>query len=271
MTSPQLPIITQSMLLHDLSRLGVQHGQTIMLHASVRAIGWVVGGPDMVLRTLLDVLTPDGALMMVASWEDNPYDLSRWPPERQRAYLEECPAFDPATSRADHRQMSILAEYLRTWPGAYRSTHPLASFVAVGSQAHWLTDNQPLQYGLGPGSPLARLCEIHGHILLLGSPFATTTLLHYAEHIAQIPNKRIDRYKAPIWQNGQKVWIDIEEYDTVNGIVDWDAGDYFDAIMQDYRSSGRGNNGTVGMADSYLFEAADVVAYAVDWIERHLK
>jgi aminoglycoside 3-N-acetyltransferase len=39
-----------------------------MLHASVKAIGWVVGGPDIILEALLDLLTPAGTLMMLVSY-----------------------------------------------------------------------------------------------------------------------------------------------------------------------------------------------------------
>ncbi len=86
-----------------------------MLHASVKAIGWVVGGPDVVLYGLREVLGPQGTLMMYVGWEDNLYDLVTWSDERRRAYLEECPPFDPTTSRAN-RNWSILTEYLRTTP-----------------------------------------------------------------------------------------------------------------------------------------------------------
>lgn len=58
MERSELPIITRSGLVDDLRNLGVLPGQVIMLHASVRAIGWIVGGPDTVLQALLDVLTP---------------------------------------------------------------------------------------------------------------------------------------------------------------------------------------------------------------------
>lgn len=267
MNNAQLPVITRSRLAEDLQKLGLRPGQVVMLHASVRAIGWIVGGPDMVLRAILDTLTPGGTLMMLASWEDNPYDLARWPKERQEAYLKECPAFNPATSRADHREMSTLAEYLRTWPGAYRSRHPF-SYVAVGKEADWITRDQPWQYRDGPGSPLAKLCEASGRVLLLGCSFGNITLLHHAEHVANVPNKRIDRYKMPVLQNGKRVWMEFEEYDTTNGIVDW-ADDYFVTIVQEYLATGKGLSGKVGAAESYLFDAASLNDFGVKWMETH--
>ena len=139
------------------------------VHASVKAIVWIVGGPDVVIQALLEVLGREGTLMMLASWEDSPWGaphkFAEWPEEWQRAYLEEFPPFDSVTSRA-HRKWSILTEYLRKWSGACRSNNPEASCVAVGAKAKWLTENHPLQYGYGPGSPFAKLCEANGKVLL---------------------------------------------------------------------------------------------------------
>lgn len=261
------PAVTRSRIADDLRNLGVLPGETVMLHASVRAIGSVVGGPDVVLQALLDVLTAHGTLMMYVGWEDAPYELASWPEQRQRAYLEESPPFDPATSRA-YRKWSILTEYLRTWPGACRSQHPDGSFAAVGAHAHWLTKDHPLQYGYGPGSPLAKLCDVGGQVLLLGAPFDSLTLLHYAEHLAKVPDKRIVRYRMPVLRDEQRVWVELEEFDTSRGIVDWQGGDYFTVIAEDFLKSGRGRSGRVGAAESYLFHAPELVEFAVDWLER---
>lgn len=270
MKRSELPIITKSRLVEDLRKLGLTAGQTVMLHASVRAIGWIVGGPDVVIQALLDVLGSEGTLMMFVGWEDAPsYHLAEWPEDWQRAYLQECPPFDLTTSRA-YRKWSILTEYLRTWLGAFRSDHPDASFAAVGALAHWITENHPLQYGYGSGSPLAKLSEVGGKVLLLGAPLNTITLLHYAEHMAKVPNKRIVRYKMPILRDGQRVWVEIEEFDTSRGIVvdaEEDAEEYFETIAREYISSGKGCSGKIGAAQSYLFDAADLVEFAIEWLE----
>ena len=68
-------LVTRSTLVKDFSDLGVSPGGTIMLHASVKSVGWVVGGPDVVLHALREALGPEGTLMMYVGWEDNPYDL----------------------------------------------------------------------------------------------------------------------------------------------------------------------------------------------------
>lgn len=262
-----LPIITKTRIIEDLSRLGVASGQTIMLHASVKAIGWVVGGPDTVLQALLDLLTSKGTLMMLAGWEDNPYHIKEWSQEKQVAYLEECPYFNPATSRAN-RKWGILNEYLRTRPGAYRSNHPEGSIVALGHNARWITENHTLQYGYGPGSPLEKLFNSEGKVLMLGAPLDTITVLHYAEYLANVPNKKVVKYKMPVVSEQGRIWIDLEEYDTSLGIVDWPGEDYFTTIGREYLRSGKGNSGRVGAAQSYLFDVKDLVEFSVKWMER---
>lgn len=262
-----LPLVTKSQLVRDLRGLGVEAGQVVMLHASVRAIGWVVGGPDVVLDAILEVLGPAGTLMMYVGWEEDLEDFYQWPPERQAAYLSECPPFDPLTSRA-HRKWSILTEYLRTRPGACRSGNPGASVAAVGAKAQWLTADHPLQFGYGPGSPLAKLCEADGKVLLLGAPLEAVTLLHYAEHVAAIPHKRTVRYRVPLLRDGERVWVEVEEFDTGRGVVDWEGGDYFRAILREFLAAGHGRTGQVGAARSYLLDAATLCRFAVGWMER---
>ena len=265
------PFLTKSQLLAELRALGVREGAVVMLHASVRELGWIVGGPRVVLDALLEILTPCGTLLMLASWEGNPYGMAAWSAAERAAWVAECPPFDPATSPADHREMSVLAEYLRTWPGARRSDHPLASFVAVGALAAALTAHHPWQYGHGPDSPLARFCAAGGAVLLLGPLLSNVTLLHHAEHLANIPEKRIDRYAMPILRDGVRVWVAIEEYDTTNGIADFGEDDPFAAIGRDFLASGRGARGPVGATEATLLPGAELVQFAVAWLESHLR
>lgn len=261
-----LPRVTRSRLVADLKKLGVEAGDTIMLHASVKAIGWIVGGPDMVIQALLDVVGEQGTLMMYVGWEDSPYGLASWSEEVQRAYLEECPPFDPDRSRA-YRKWSILTEYLRTWPGACRSNHPEASCAAVGAKAKWITEAHPLQYGYGSGSPLAKLCEAGGKVLLLGAPFGSLTIMHYAEHLANVPDKEVVRYKMPMLCEGKRVWVEIEEFDTCGSVLP-DVDKYFQTIPCEYLALEKGKSGKVSEAQSYLFHAADFVRFAVKWLEK---
>ena len=268
MAYTDLPIITRSRLVSDLKKLGFTSGETLMLHVSVKSIGWIVGGPDMVIQALLDVLGREGTLMMYIASEEPLGHFEDWSEEWKGAYLDECPPFDPDHSRA-LRAWSILTEYLRTWPGASKSNHPEARIAAVGAKAKWITSEHPLKYGYGLGSPLAKLCEIGGKVLLLGAPLDTLTILHHAEHIAAIADKRIERFKWPMMVSGKRQWVEIEQYDTSTGIVDWPEGDYFTKISEEYLKLNRCKIGVVGAARSHLFDAKDLTDFAVSWLEKN--
>lgn len=254
--------VTYSQLAAAFTALGVSAGRVVMLHASVRAMGKIMGGPNVIMQALLDTLTPAGTLMMYVGWEDIPDFLADLPPAAQQAYLAEHPAFDPRIARAV-RDHGVLAEVLRTWPGAERSDNPEASMVAVGAQARWITQGHPMDYGYGPGSPLDKLVRRHGQVLLLGAPLDTITLLHYAENRAQLRAKRVVRYTCPVLRDGKKVWIDIEDFDTGEPHHAYT----FEGIAQAYLALGKGRQGQVGNAPSYLFDAADLSAFAISWLE----
>jgi len=253
---------TQAELRSNLEAQGVVPGQVLMLHSSVKAVGRVMGGPNVILQALLDTLTPTGTLMMYAGWQDIPDFLGDLPVEDRTRFYENYPAFDAATARAV-RENSILAEFLRTWPGARRSANPEASIVAVGAQADWITRDHPLNYGYGPGSPFEKLTQLNGFVLLLGAPLHTITLLHYAENRARIRYKDVIRYQYAIWESGNKVWIDIEDYNTGHEHDDYT----LEQITQAYLSQNPVRRGKVGEADSYLFDAADLADFAITWLE----
>lgn len=261
-------LVTRQRIASDLAALGVAPGDAVLFHASVGAIGWIVGGPDRVLEAFFDVLGDEGTLMAYAGWDGSPYAVTVGMDELPRPLAAAWPPFDPKTSRAA-REAGLLAEYLRSWPEARRSGHPDSSFVAVGRLSEELTRDHPLPYGMGAGSPLAKLCDAGGKVVVLGAPWSALTLLHHAEHVAQIPevNKEKASYWVPIAGEGGARWVRIEQYST-EGCLPWRGPiDLFEAIARDYVQSGRGALGEVGGAHSAVFDAAGLDEYAVAWIE----
>lgn len=85
MANTDLPVITRSRLVSDLSSLGLVSGDTVMLHASVKAVGWIVAGRDMVIRAILDVIDSTGTLMMYIKREEPLNELDDWPEDRKDA------------------------------------------------------------------------------------------------------------------------------------------------------------------------------------------
>lgn len=136
---------------------------------------------------------------------------------------------------------------------------------ALGARAIWLTENHALDYGYGTNSPLARLVEADGQVLLLGAPLDTVTLLHHAEHIATLPHKKTEQFRVPVVRNGRTEWVEIIQFDTSSGVVEHDYR--LEQISADALAQGLGQSGQVGNASCHVFGAAELVTYAVGWLE----
>jgi aminoglycoside 3-N-acetyltransferase len=220
-----------------LIELGVEKKDVVMVHASMRN---VARDPKDVVAALLETAST------VMAYVD----------------FEFADVFDPATSPAAS-DYGVLAETIRTWPGAIRSAHPDAGMSAVGERAAWITADHPFRYGYGEGSPLAKLVEARGKVLVLGAPLDTITLLHFSEHVANIPNKHVIHYTRR-FSDGRVV--DFEEFDTDEPVSEVFAFDFFGRIAEEF---GRAKIGQVGDATAHLFDAADLHAFGVAWMEKH--
>jgi len=249
--------------------LGVTSGATVMMHASVRSVGPIAGGPDQIHLALKDALTPDGTLMMYASCPEHYDEVGRGnlTAEEERDVLALLPAFDPLTARSA-RDNGALVELLRTWPDSIVNHH-LARFVAWGRRAKYLFSQQPWHYPYGRGSALERLVELEGSILLLGCDHDTVTFLHYAEHIADISGKRIARYQVPVLDGDRRVWTWVEEFDTADAGAHphWPPR-FFARIVDTYRQRGGTQDGQVGNARCTLIDARGLLAFALGVMAR---
>jgi len=245
-------------------RLGIAPGDTLMMHASIRAVGAVAGGPDEIHLAVKDALTVDGTLMMYASCPAYYDEVGRGhlAADVERELLEKLPAFDPSTARAE-RDNGMLVEFLRTYPGSMVNRH-VARFVVWGKHAGHLISAQPWNYAFGRDSALERFVELDGRILLLGCDHDTVTFLHYAEHIVDIPGKRVAKYLVPVDENGMRVWRQMEEFDTSGEGAHANWPDRFFARLVDtylVRTNNRG--GLVGDARCALLDARGLLDFAL--------
>ena len=243
--------------------LGVADGDIVMLHASVRAVGGVAGGPDQILAALRDAVGAAGTLVMYVGCPEHYDDVGRGhlTAEQEREILAKHPPFDPLTARAA-RSHGVLAEFFRTSPGTGVNQH-VARFAASGGKAAVLLADQPWHYPYGIDSPLGRFLKLDGKILLLGSDHDEVTFLHYVEHVVDFPDKKIARYKVPCDAGGEIVWREVEEVNTGGdgAHANW-PNRFFARIVDDYLAAAGNTGGRVGGAQSYLFPAQDFFYFA---------
>jgi aminoglycoside 3-N-acetyltransferase len=251
--------VTRARIAADLGRLGVRPGGVLMVHSSLSALGWVCGAAQAVVEGLLDALGKDGTIVVPshtsgnsdpAGWRNPPVPEDWWPPIRA-----EMPAFDPRVTQSQH--MGAIAEAVRTWPGALRSVHPQVSFAALGPQAAAVTAGHALDSGFGERSPVARVHDLDGDVLLLGVGHGSNSSLHLAEH--RVPDPPRERSAAAVATPGGRRWLSWED-------VMPEAGD-FETLGASFDATGRTTAGRVGEADARLMRQRELLEFAVGWLQ----
>jgi aminoglycoside 3-N-acetyltransferase len=249
---------TRASLVADLHVLGVRPNMTLLVHSSLRALGWVCGGPVAVVQALMDALAPEGTLVMPTHTPGNS-EPSQWhhppvPPAWWQTIRLTMPAFDPQVTPTT--SMGQIVEVFRTWPGTVRSRHPQLSFAARGPNADYITANHVLSEGLGNGSPLGRIYDLDGYVLLLGVGHINNTSFHLGEFRA--PGSRYKQEGAAVLENGVRSWRTFSD-------VDWDSS-AFAEIGAQFDATGSVLRGNVGSGEARLFRQRAAVDFAKDWI-----
>lgn len=262
-------------LTDELSALGIGPGDTLMLHASLRALGLarsqgVEQGAERLLDAVLDLIGPSGTLLMILGTE-SPHDWVNQHPVHERSRLLRGAEPVDLANAPVLPGVGWVAEAFRRRSGTLLSSNPSGRFAAVGARAGELLRDQPWNDYYGPGSPLEKFCAAGGKVLRLGADPDTVTVLHYAEYLAKIPNKRRTRWDYLLAETDGPRHVFVECLDDNEGIADWDGEDYFAVILKAWLALGRHREGRVGDASAELLDASDLVRFGVDWMEKHLR
>jgi aminoglycoside 3-N-acetyltransferase len=243
----------------QLHALGVTPGDVVLLHSSMHSLGFVVAGSPSVVQALLDAVGPAGTVVVPthtsdncdpSGWSNPPVPQSWWPVIRA-----ESPGFHPASTPS--RWMGVIAENVRTWPGARRSNHPWLSFAAVGARAAEVTADHVLDDALGEQSPLGAVYRLDGKVLLLGVGHDSNTSLHLAEWRQKSPPRgpRGASVQRPDGTSEWVTWTDVLEDE-----------DDFAELGAAFEAEGRASIGPVGNATARLMSQRALVDFATGWI-----
>jgi aminoglycoside 3-N-acetyltransferase len=259
------PILIKKDLIKGFRSCGVAEGQTIFVHTSLGSLGFVVGGAETLIRALLEIVGKAGTLMMPSqTWKNlDPSTGVHWeqPEEWWPIIRQHWPAYDKQVTPAIG--MGAVAEMFRKWPGAKRSDHPVRSVAAVGKHAEYLTKDHDLSNIFGKGSPVDKLYELDGHILLIGVGYDKNTSLHLAETKANFPTKKFTNESSAILVNGKREWV---TYST-QAVDDED----FIRLGEEYDKEMNIKVHKIGNADIRFMRQKPLVDWSTNWMEINRK
>jgi len=166
---------------NGLDRLGIQQGDTLLVHSSLKSLSYERIDADLVLEALLGFLTKQGTLLMPSL-----------------SYITVNSSAPNFLLNGTPSCVGALTEAFRAFQGTVRSLHPTHSVCANGKYAYELTeahfkDTTPV----GPNSPFSLLPNYDGKILFIGCGITPNTSMHGVEEAVSTPylmNKEKTRF-----------------------------------------------------------------------------
>ena len=217
-----------SAVVEQLRAMGVKQGQTLQVHTAFSQVGPVEDGPRGLIEALRLALGPEGTLVMPSMTDDDDHP------------------FDPLATPC--LGMGVTADTFRRLPGVLRSNSPHA-FAAAGPMAERVVAPHPVDIPHGPDSPVGRVLDLGGYVLLLGVGHDANTTVHLAEYMAGVRYRR--RKYVTVLRDGASSRFEYDEIDhccerfaLVDGWLD---------------ERGLQRRGVVGHAEARLVRARDVV------------
>lgn len=202
------PSVTREELVRDLGAVGLERGDVLFIHSSLRGLGFVEGGPDTVIEALLEVVGEEGTLLFPTFTIHG----------SMKGTLESKEfIFDPLNSPST---VGKITEIFRGRPGVRRSIHPTHSVAALGPLAEELT-RAHLKDGtnFGAGSPFGKMLEHGGKVVGLGINFGPVTYYHVYEDMnldkftgVYLPERLTTTVELPEGREQIAVWCHSPEF-----------------------------------------------------------
>ncbi len=217
--------------------LGLQAGDTVLVHSSYKSFGGVEGGPQDVIEALFDVLTPEGTLIMPAF----NFDFNKGQP------------WDVRTTPS---QMGIITEIARTDQRFKRVFHPIYSFSIAGKYAGELTGVR-YKSSYERSSVFGRLRDLDGKIMVIGLSYNNSmTFFHHIEQMEGVDYRFIKYFTGEVTDENGKTWVDT--FDMLVRDLDKGVHTMVDPMGALLEERGVIQSRRIGDADVKLMKANDV-------------
>lgn len=182
-------MLTQADLVTNFAEMGLQAGDTVLVHSAYKSLGGVEGGPHTVIDALLELLTPEGTLIMPTfnfDFNDGaPWDVRNTP-----------------------SKMGVLTELVRQDPRAKRVFHPFYSFAIIGKYADELT-RERYKSSYERNSLFGKLRDLNGKIMIIGLDYThSLTFIHHVEQMEGVDYRFLKGFTGQVTDENGNTYTD---------------------------------------------------------------
>ena len=246
--------ITKEFLIHKFSQLGIKEGDTLLVHASLSSLGYVVGGSETLYYALKEVIGNEGTIVVPsqtveisdpASWQYPPV-----PQEWHDVIRDAIPAYSKNLSYS--KAMGAFSQFIGILPDSIRSNHPMYSFTAIGEKASEIIGQNTMDFPFGDKSPLGKMYSIGAKVLMIGTDFETNTSLHLAENRL---NREVIHEKSKILTKDGEKWVSFKN-------IELDIYDDYLEVQKNFMEQYTVNHILINESNVYLFDMKECVDFA---------
>jgi len=240
-------MLTFEKLVEGFRDLGVEEGDTLLVHSSYKSFGEVDGGPQTVIRALETALGAEGTLIMPTF----NFDFNKGMP------------WDVRTTPS---KMGVLTELVRKDPRAKRVFHPFYSFAILGKQAEMLGS---LRYksSYERNSVFGKLRDLDGKIMVIGLSYTNSmTFFHHIEQMEGVNYRFLKQFIGEVTDENGNTYTDTFEMlvrDIDKGVIT-----EVNPMGELMEASGVIQSAKIGEADVKLMKANDVYEFTAREMKR---
>lgn len=240
-------MLTFEDLVEGFRKLGVEEGDTLLVHNSYKAFGGVDGGPQIVINALETALGPDGTLIMPTF----NFDFTKG---------------QPWDVRSTPSQMGVLTELVRVDPRAKRVFHPIYSFAVIGKHAEML-GNLRYKSSYERNSVFGKLRELDGKIMVIGLSYTNSmTFFHHIEQMEGVDYRFLKHFTGEVTDENGNTYTDTFEMlvrDIDKGVVT-----EVNPMGELMEKAGIIKMGKIGEAEVKLMKANDIYEFTAREMKR---
>ncbi len=240
-------MLTLKDLVDGFHSLGVEAGDTLLVHSSYKSFGPVDGGPQTVVNALEAALGPEGTLIMPTF----NFDFNKG---------------QPWDVRSTPSKMGVLTELVRVDPRAKRVFHPFYSFAILGKHAEMLGS---LRYksSYERNSVFGKLGDLDGKIMVIGLSYTNSmTFFHHIEQMEGVDYRFLKQFTGEVTDENGKTYTDTFEM----LVRDIDKGVITEVDPMGFLMEEKGviQSAKIGEADVKLMKANEVYAFTAREMRR---